>query len=910
MSAEHWALSNSENPVPTCQYVWNIPSYFAHLFAIPMKKALFAACVYMLFFPLTVVAQDRFDFDSALTYNSAIPSPASFLGYEHGEKFTFHAHMLDYFEALAEASDRVTLHEYGHSHEGRQLVYAVITSPQNQARINDIRTNNLRLADPTDEDALSLIEEQPLIHWMSYNVHGNEPSSTESAMQVSYRLAAAEDAETLDMLENVVVIIDPCLNPDGRDRYTYWYTSMHSKLMNTNADDLEHSEPWPGGRTNHYWFDLNRDWVWLVHPESQGRIKAYQHWMPQVHIDYHEQGFNANYFTHPGTTPRNLNLPDAYNDWEEAFGFGDAKAFDEHQISYFTRERFDFYYPGYGSSYPSLMGSIGMLREQGGHSRGGRAVETNDGYVLTLRQRIFDHYLTSFAGIKTSLDNREELLRYFREALTPGNDPERREKAYILPDLDNMYTHRIVDMMMAHGVDVERAEQAFSVTDARDYWTAEPARMEFDRGTYLIRTDQPRHLFINTIMQRQMAIEDSIMYDMATWSAPMAYNVKAAWTERDLNVNTVTLAEAPGISGSIENADASYAYVIDWKQTDAPKALAHLWKLGYNVRSIQRPFYTQADTLSRGSLVVLLGRNRDKLGTAASDMENVAQATGVHIIGLDSGWSEEGLNPASSWSIPVDKPNVAMLVDPPFNSYTAGQLWFLFEEWTEFPINRIRVTDLPGIELEEYDVLLLPGIWGGLGAYMDSSRIQTIKQWVRNGGTLIGTEGSARFLTHDQSKMTPIELAKETEEKDKEEEEDAFQPGTLDDPYVGLEAREDLEDLDNIPGSALRGFLDVTHPLAYGMDPHLYSLKFGNVALEPSVKSQVVGYYHPRADSVLASGYMSIKNREKLAGKAFAMVHEMGRGKVALLHDNTQYRMFWVGPSRLMQNAVMILPNM
>ena len=876
-----------------------------------MKKVLFLAVfVCTLVGSSEVYSQERFDFDAALNYNDAIPSPSSFLGYEHGEKFTFHAHVLDYFEALAEASDRVTLHDYGYSHEGRRLVYAVITSTQNHARIEDIRANNLRLADSSDEGALNLVEDQPLIHWMSYNVHGNEPSSTEAAMQVSYRLAAAQDAETQAMLDNLVVIIDPCLNPDGRDRYTYWYTSMHSTLLNTNPDDLEHSEPWPGGRTNHYWFDLNRDWVWLVHPESQGRIKAYQEWMPQVHIDYHEQGFNNNYFTHPGTTPRNLNLPDAYDTWAEAFGKGDAEAFDEYQISYFTRERFDFYYPGYGSSYPSLMGGIGMLREQGGHSRGGRAVETNDGYVLTLRQRIFDHYLNSFAGMKTSLENRSALIRYFRQALTPGSDPERRETAYILPDLDNAYTHKIVEMMLAHGVEVQRAEQSFTVADARDYWTAEPTRTQFERGSYVIKTDQPRHLFINTIMQRQMAIEDSIMYDMATWSAPMAYNVDASWTERVLNVNAIPLAEPPGESGSIDNPGASYAYVIDWKQTDAPKALAHLWELGYNVRSIQRPFYTENDTLSRGTLIVLLGRNRERADRAAADMEKVAQEAGVHIVGLNSGWTDEGLNPASSWSIPLKKPKVAMLVDSPFSSYTSGQLWFLFEEWTDFSINRIRITDLPGIELDTYDVLLLPGAGSGLSDHLDSSRVHMIKQWVRAGGTLIGTEGSARFLTHDRSRMTPIKLAEEKKQNDEDNEENVFEPGSLDDPYVGMEAREDLEDLNNIPGSALRAFVDITHPLAYGMDPQLYSLKFGNDALEPSVESQVVGYYHPRADSILASGYVSVKNRQKLAGKAFAMVHEMGQGKVALLHDNTQYRMFWVGPARLMQNAVMILPNM
>ena len=856
-------------------------------------------------------AQERFTFDASLSYDAAIPTPASFLGYEHGERFTFHAHVLDYFEALAEASPKMTLHEYGRSHEGRKLVYAVITSVENQARIDEIQANNLRLADPTDNAAEDLIENQPLIHWMSYNVHGNEPSSTEAAMQVSYRLVAAEDEETRGMLDSLVVIIDPCLNPDGRDRYAYWYTSMHSKLLNTNPDDLEHSEPWPGGRTNHYWFDLNRDWVWLVHPESQGRINIYQQWLPQVHIDYHEQGFNNNYFTHPGTTPRNLNLPDEYDTWDSAFGKGDAEAFDEYQISYFTRERFDFYYPGYGSSYPSLMGSIGMLREQGGHSRGGRAVKTNDGYVLTFKQRIFDHYLTSFAGMNTSMENREALLRYFRKALTPGASNERRERAYLLPEVENAYTHHIVRTMMAHGVDVERAQEPFTVSDARDYWTGQPSQRRFDSGTYIVRTDQPRHLFINTLLQRQMAIEDSIMYDMATWSAPLAYNIEAAWTERDLRVNATELTTPPVQEGAIVNTGASYAYVIDWKQNDAPRALAHLWKKKYNVRSIQRPLRVNGQVLSRGSLIVLLGRNRDKAETVRQDMEEIAQKTGIRIIGLDTGWTEEGPNPASSRSIPLEMPKVALLLDSPFNAYTSGQLWFLFEEWTEFPINRIRITDLPGISLNEYDVLLMPGAGSRLATLLDSTHIARIKQWVQDGGTIIGTENSAFFLSKDRTGLSSIEMVKE-DKKDKEEsKEDEAEDvaGTLDDPYVGVEDREDLKDLQNIPGSALRAFVDTTHPMAYGMDKRLFSLKFGSDALEPSTDTQVVGYYHQSPDSVFASGYVSMKNREKLAGKAFAMVQPMGRGEVVLLSDNTQYRMFWVGPARLVQNAVMILPS-
>ncbi|MFK7844966.1 MAG: M14 family zinc carboxypeptidase [Rhodothermales bacterium] len=853
-------------------------------------------------------AQERFVFDPQINYASSIPSPASYLGYELGEHFTLHAHMLDYFEALAASSDNVTLHEYGRTYEGRRLVYAVITSAANQARIDEIQENNVRLADPTDNSAADAIEDLPLVHWMSYNVHGNEPSSTEAAMQVAYRLAAGQDAQTQQMLDDLVVIIDPCINPDGRDRYVYWYKSMFSKHLNTDAEDIEHLEPWPGGRTNHYWFDLNRDWVWLVHPESQGRIKAYQEWMPQVHIDYHEQGYNNNYFTHPGTTPRNLNLPKAHFDWEAQFGKGDAEAFDKEGISYFTSEAFDFYYPGYGSSYPSLMGGIAMLREQGGHSRGGRAVKTNDDYVLTLRQRLYDHYLTSVAGMQTSVDNRAALMNYFRDALTPAKSNTRPEKAYLIPDSENDYSRELVSILLSHGVEVARADEAFTVPAAYDYWTNKPARRQFDAGTFVVKSDQARHLFVNTLLQRQMVIEDSIMYDMATWSAPIAYNLDAAWTERNISVNSTPVDNAPGYAGTVSHPNATYAFVIEWSQRHAPAALSRLWEAGYAVRSIKKPMHIGEEQFARGSLVILAGRNRDKADQMSADMQRIAQEAGVAIHGYDSGWIESGINPASSNSVPVKKPKVGLVLDTPFNSYTAGQLWFLLEEWTHLPINRLRLKELASVELSSYDVLLFPGARGGLSSHLDSTGIEMLRSWIKAGGTLIGTENSALFLTKDQSGLSKIEITKK--EKKEGEEEEAFEPGSLEDPYLGLEARKDARDLNNIPGSAIRSYLDTTHPLAFGMPETLYSLKFGNAGLEPSTTAQVVGHYHQKADSVLASGYMSVENREKLAGKAFAMTENQGRGKVVLLLDNTQYRMFWVGTARLMQNAVMLVPDM
>lgn len=841
-------------------------------------------------------AIDRFKFDPSINYDSSIPSPAEFLGYELGEEYTFHHQVMDYFEKLAELSDKITFHEYARTYENRSVNYAIISSAENHSNLGQIKNQNLKVA---NDPASVQVSNEPVVVWMSYNVHGNEPSSSEAAMQTAYRLVASTDSETQNWLENAVVIIDPMINPDGRDRYVYWYKSSQANVLNVNASDLEHDEIWPGGRTNHYWFDLNRDWTWLVHPESRGRINVYQQWMPQVHIDFHEQGFNNNYFTMPGTTPRNHELPADYEKWADVFGRGAIEEFDKAQVNFETRERFDFFYPGYGSSYPSIMGGIGMLAEQGGHSRGGRAVETNDGYVLTLRQRVFDHYKNGISIVKTSVENREALVKYFQDARSQKTQ-KGDTKAYILPNNANDYTYDVVNLMLKQGVQVEQANDDFSVRNAFSYWDGNASSRSFKAGDFIIKTDQPAHLFINTLMRRQLEIKDSVMYDMSTWSAPLAYNLDAAWTTSDVRVNSSPIDEMVIHPNGITNGNAQYAYVVDWNQRNAPKALAHLWKHGYKVRSAEKGFTKDGVEYSRGSLVVLLGRNKNKAQNIHQDMKTIADYADVKVAGFNTGRMDAGSDLGSPSMRPVNKPRVGLMMDSGFNSYTAGQIWFLFDQWTEFGIDRIRSGSVGGINLNDYDVIILPGGFGLNGIFNDNSR-DRLKDWVRNGGTLVATEGATSWLTKSQSGITSAELFEVDDDKD----EDKIDPAG----YTRYKDQEDSSGLKRIPGSAFKAMIDNSHPLAFGMKDKLYSLKFSTNALKPDPAFSSVGYYMKDADEVLASGYASMENKEKAAGKAFAAVQEMGSGNVVFLMDNTQYRMFWVGPARMMQNAVMLVPG-
>jgi len=844
---------------------------------------------------------ERFQFDPDLAYNSDITSPADFLGYQLGEEYSHHYQLGAYLKNLAAESDRVSIITYGQTYEGRDLWLVMISSEENHDNLEQIRENNLRLANPGDlsgTEARNLIENHPSVVWLSYGVHGNEASSAESALQTAYRLAAGEDAESARFRDESVVIIDPILNPDGRDRYVTWYKSSQAHILNTDPYDLEHDEIWPGGRSNHYWFDLNRDWVWLVHPESQGRIAEYQKWMPQVHLDIHEQGFNNNYFTMPGTTPRNLQLPDDYEAWSDRFGRGTIEEFDKHNINYATTEAFDFFYPGYGSSYPSLMGGIGMLAEQGGHSRGGRAVETEEGYVLTLQQRIFDHYKNSVATVRTAVENRQELLNYFREALNPENS-KIETKAYILPDNPADHTYDVIDIMLKQGVKVERANENFTLRNALDYWDNEPQRRSFSEGDFIIRTNQARHMFITTLFEPEMAIEDSVMYDMSVWSIPMAYNLDAARVNSDPSVSTSMVDEVPARDKGVINPSAEYAFVIDWNQQSAPKALGELWRKGYVVRSAEKTFEKDGVEFSRGSLIVLMGRNYDKRDRVRRDMAEIADYAGVVIHGLETGRMDAGMDLASRSSTVLHQPKVALVIDQPFSSLTAGQIWFQFDRNVEYGISRLRSYRLSSIDLDEYDVIILPGQRGSAPHYGDRQQ-QALKEWVERGGTLVTTEASVHSLTQDRMEWINVSLVKE-EEDDDAEDLAAFTP---------YEARVDTFGLRRIPGAAFKSHIDVTNPLAFGVKEKLYSLTYNTDQMEPSSRYQVVGYYEKDASQLLASGYASQENLSKAAGNVFAGVASLGRGKVVLLADNTQFRMFWRGPERMMINAVMLLPSM
>lgn len=875
------------------------------------RLVLSLSCLFPIFLSAQIdLTPERYDFEPDIPYNSAIQTPAAFLGYELGDRFTIYADATDYFNYLAETSDRVLINQYGTTYEGRPLYNLVISSADNISQIDRIQEEHMQLLESANlsaEEQQQLAANLPTFTSFSYNIHGNEASSTEAAMQVAYRLAAATDDETSAVLDASVVIMFICINPDGRDRYIYWYNGMARALPATNPDELEHYAPWPNGRTNHYWFDLNRDWVWGVHPESRGHTSEYQRWMPQVHVDYHEQGYNANYFTAPGTTPRNLLLPDNYEAFSDTFGRANIAEFDRFGLNYFTRDAFDFYYPSYGSSYPSVMGAIGMLTEQGGIAAG-RAVETNDGFVLLLRQRVFDHYITSIATIKKAAERRRELLEYSITAWDPATD-KAEARTYYFPADGGMYLTDVVKMLLMNGIDVEQTTTATNLSGVMDFRSGDQMSVALPEGSYVVRADQPRHLFIQSVLGRNLEIEDSVMYDMSTWSAPIAYNIEAYTGTTAATVATQAV-ESADWTGTVLGAGASpvYAYVIDWNQRWAPRALAMLWEKGYRVRSAISEFEFRGQKYPAGSLIVLRGRNLERADSLARHMAEIAAAAPVNIQAFSTGRMDAGYDLASTRNVPVKQPKVAMLVEPPFDTYTSGQIYFLFDQDTQLPVDRVRAsdllqTDLPKFgqrygyaNLNDYDVLILPDGGNDLSALFGKSGMPQLKNWIQQGGTVVALEAAALFFTK-QSKFNELEAL--VNERDSSEAASLLQYGDRTD-YYGKK---------NIPGSALNASIDTTNPLGFGLEPKVYTLKFGTSALQPDARLQSVGRYADDTDNLLVAGYAASDNLERLAGKTFAGVMSMGAGKIVYLLDNPHYRMFWRGPSRMMQNAVMLVPG-
>jgi hypothetical protein len=805
-------------------------------------------------------------------------SPAEFLGYELGERFTMHHHVAAYVEHVASASPRVVSEQYGTSYEGRPLLIAFVASEANIGRLEDIRLNNRRLAGLEPGTPAS---DAPAIVWLSYNIHGNESVSTEASMQTLYELADPDNPRTRPWLENTVIAIDPCMNPDGRERYVQWFHRTVGRFPNPNPEAREHREPWPGGRSNHYYFDLNRDWAWQSQQESRYRATLYQSWMPQIHVDFHEQGVDDPYYFAPAAEPIHERITDWQREFQTTIGLNHVTYFDADGRLFFTRERFDLFYPSYGDTWPAFQGAIGMTYEQGGSGRAGLGIETQQGDTLTLAMRIRNHHETGLSTVEVTARHATRVVAEYRRYFDQSrSNPRGPYAAYVIKPgarqqaLAEYLTRQEIQVGYA---DRSRTSRGFS------YQSGTSGSVRIEPGDLIVSAFQPKSVLANVLLEPRTTVVDSVTYDITAWALPYAYGLEAyALTER-IEPDRQTVAR---VDNRPAGPASPYAYVLPWERTEDVALLSTLIREGIRVRSAERPFTIDGIRYGPGSLMITRSGNErhgDRLDVV---VRQAAAANGRTAHGVSTGFVREGPDFGSRTVTHLGRPRVAVLVGDNISSLAAGEVWHYFDQLVGYPVTMIDSGDLARIALHNYDVLILPA--GSYGSILSETRLSAIRDWIRDGGRLVAMESAARFLAGKDG----FSIERKTQENGETPAEERL---------VRFEDRERRAISTEVAGAIFSVQLDGSHPLGYGLGDRYFTLKRGSEAFSFLDGGWNVGTLR---SGVPIAGFAGSRTADLLNDSLVFGVQDMGRGSVIYLMDNPLYRGFWETGKLLFGNAV------
>jgi len=804
-----------------------------------------------------------------------VPSPKEYLGYEPGERFAQHHEIVGYMQALAaSAPANMKIERYGTTNENRPLMLAWVSSAENMARLEEIRRSNLALAGFGGTP----MPNQPAVVWLSYNVHGNEASSSQAVLMTTHFLLT--DPKAGEWLKNTVVIIDPCINPDGYSRYANWYHTMVGHTMNPDPQSREHREPWPGGRGNHYNFDLNRDWAWQTQLETQQRLRKYNEWMPQIHVDYHEQGYNEPYYFAPAAEP----LHDAITTWQRRFqtdiGKNHARYFDKNGWLFFTRERFDLFYPSYGDTWPIYNGSIGMTYEQGGIGAG-LGILNEDGDTLTLRDRTLHHFTTGISTIEISSKNADELVKnfkaFFDNVMANGSGDY---KTYVVKAKGSHNFKQIRHLLDGNGIKYAFSEGG--TASGFSYQTGKTASFTLERGDLLISTLQAKGVLARVLFEPNPKLSDSVTYDITAWSMPYAYGLHAYAVKEKLS-GTPELAVA---AGPLPVPDPNaYGYLARWNNMDDARFLAECLRQGIKPRVAELPFETGGRKYDQGTLIFVKTSNQ-----GVPDLYNrLFELAARHKISLEAvstGFVDKGADFGSSDVRTLRPVKLAMLTGDNTNSLNAGAIWHYFDRDLKYPITLINLRDAGSVNWSRFDVVVLPdGNYGNL-----LGKDGALRKWVEQGGYLIGFEGVVeQFAMNDWG-------VKERQPAD-------VKSGTYDlIKTYGNRERDGIREYN--PGSIYRLDMDTTHPLAFGYNKTYFTLKGDTKVYDFTEKGWNVGVMKKEAQ---VAGFTGSKALEQMKDGVVFGELPMGRGSAVFFADDIMFRNFWQNGKLMLANAVLFI---
>lgn len=820
-------------------------------------------------------------------------SPHEFLGHPVGERFTPHHRILAYFEHLDTQSQRVRFSQFGESYEGRPLNLAVITSEQNHARLDEIRRQNLRLNDPrtiSAADAGSIIRTAPVIVWLAYGVHGDESSSAEAAMLAAHWLATSADDE---LLRNVVVIIDPLQNPDGRERYINSFHQRRGRTPNPDPASVEHDVVWPTGRTNHYLIDMNRDWAWTTQKETLARVEAVNQWWPQVFVDFHEMGAESTYFFPPGAPPINEHVPPGIERWLDVFGRGNAEVFAANGWPFFVGERFDLFYPAYGDSWPSLRGAIGMTYEVSGGRRGGTHYRRDDDSVLTLAFRAQQHFSASIATVKTAAANRQAILEHQHKS---ARDTVSRSRTYLFsPSAAN--ADALVSLLRRQRIEIAITRKPYRGKTV-EIRSGRAASENLPAGMIAVTTAQPLGNLVNTLFERSprldpafveaqkervAADEEDEFYDITAWSLPLVMNVATHLVEGA--VDSTPIDELPRAAAP---SRAAYAYLISPLQSDFFLVIGRLLSAGVKFSVAEN---TISAALPRGTVVVERFRN----GAALDAQVGAAiRGTDVDVVPVERAWVEAASLGSDRVRF-VRDPKIAIISGDRFDSSAVGMIWHTLDVQLEVPHSRISLDVVGGSDLAKYRVVVLPDGDLDLEKELGKSGVENLKRWVEAGGTVVAIKGGAAAL---REKAVGLSKLREWDDDEKSD---------GDDKDAEPEESERHNDY-RIPGAAFRTTVNERSYLTFGIESAPVVLLEGSTALAPLAK-KADNIVTIAASDPLAAGFAWPESIERIRNAPYLTRERVGDGAVITFADEPFYRLFWRSSLPLLMNAVIYSPT-
>ncbi len=835
-----------------------------------MKSILSIVFTLITFFTFAQVELDYY-LPPGVNYDPSIPTPESVIGHQVGEWHITHDRLVNYMRAVAEASPRITLEQIGMTHEARPQLILTITSPANHARIDEIRTQHKQVSDPSASGSLNL-DNIPAVLYQGYSIHGNEASGSNAALLAAYHYAAAQGEEIETQLENVVILFDPSFNPDGLTRFSSWVNSRRGKNLSVDPNNQEQNEYWPGGRTNHYWFDLNRDWLTAQQPESKNRIRKFHEWKPNVLTDHHEMGSNSSFFFQPGIPSRNNpNTPQNNYVITEKIGTYHAKALDRIGSLYYSKEDYDDFFYGKGSTFPDINGGIGILFEQA--SARGHARETDNG-ILTFPFAVRNQFVTSLSTLEAVSALKGDLLNhqrtFFQEAQREAS-ANSNQGVVFGSGMDESRSRELAKILDRHEIEVYKLGSDASVNGTRF-----PSQ-----SSYYVPFNQDQYRLIDIMFETVTSFEDSLFYDVSTWVLPMAFDCDYEYVSGRVSINRGDRFSMDDEMTTESVSSSDYAYAFTWEDYYAPSLLWKLTSKGIICKVTEKAFSHEGKEFKPGSVIIPVAM-QDQDPASLNDIVSAASMkSGVKIYSIPTG-STQGIYLGSRSFATVEKPSIAVLVEEGVRSYDAGEIWHLLDNRFDMAVTLLPIRELRGADLNRYTTLVMAnGYYGSLS----SSEAGKIKDWVQGGGTLIAFKGANNWL--NQNEITNIKYV-ESEQVDGD-----YNYDQLSDAF-GAQAT---------GGSIFRADLDITNPIGWGYDQTTLDV-FVNSNTFFQVPDNKYASPLTFTSSPLSSGYVSEENLERIKNTSAIIVSRSGSGRVVSFSFNPNFRAFWYGTNKLFFNAI------